>query len=192
MKINFAKGAWSTDELTYAYTYRFDETNEFIQNEDSIENAENPKSPADGYDYLSLVTKEAFGFGTRITTRCSFEGNAAPLIVIPDCLDDCADGYKRYGRYFEVVLYKNGINVWRHWRKEDGTPTWHKCLGMEFPVTAGEIHTLSVEFKENYMVIELNGVKTNLRTEDLFSSFHLGVTGCEGPCRFYDMTVESV
>jgi hypothetical protein len=191
MNINFSKGAWSKDELTYAYTYRFAETNEFIQNEDSIENAENPQSPADGYDYLSLVTKEAFGFGTKITTRCSFEGNAAPLIVIPQCLDHCDDGHKRYGRFYEVVLYKNGINVWNHWRTEDGTPTWHKCLGMEFPVTAGEIHTLAVEFKENYMVITLDGAKTTLRADDLFPSFHLGVTGCEGPCKFYDMTVES-
>jgi hypothetical protein len=192
MKINFSKGAWNTDELTYAYTYRFDDTNEFIQNEDSIENAENPNCPADGYDYLSIVSREKFGFGTKITTRCSFSGNAAPLIVIPDGLDDCADGHKRYGNYFEVVVWKNGINVWRLWRKENGEVTWHKRLGMEFSVEENKIHTLSVEFKENYLTVELDGVKTALRAEDLFPSFHLGLTGCEGPCRFYDMTVESV
>jgi len=192
MKINFAKGAWSTDEITYAYTYRFDDTNEFIQNADSIENAENPSCPADGYDYLSLVSKEKYSFGTKMTTRCSFSGNAAPLIVIPDSLDLCEDGHMRYGNYFEVVIYKNGINVWRLWRKEDGTVTWHKRLGAEFPVSENELHTLTVEFKENYFVIDLDGFKVNLRAEDLFPSFHLGITGCEGPCRFYDMTVESV
>ena len=52
------------------------------------------------------------------------------------------------------------------------------------------IHTLSAELKENYMVIELDGVKTTLRTEDLFPSFYLGITGCEGCCRFYDMKIE--
>ena len=117
MKINFAKGAWNTDELTYAYTYRFPQTNEFLQNEDSIENAENPACAADGYDYLSLVSKATFGFGTKITTRCSFMGNAAPLIIISDGLDNCEDGHKRYARYFEVVVWRNGVNVWRHWQK---------------------------------------------------------------------------
>jgi hypothetical protein len=192
MTINFSKGAWNTDEITYAYTYRFADTNKFLQNEDCIENAENPDCPADGYDYLSLVTKEKFEVGTKITTRCSFKGKAAPLFVICDALDDCEDGHKRYGNYFEVVLWKNGINVWRLWRKEDGSVTWHKRLGAEIPFAEDEIHTLSVEMKENYLAITADGIKLNLRAEDLFPSFHLGITGCEGPCRFYDMTVESV
>ena len=192
MNINFSKGAWTTDELTYAYTYRFDDTNEFRQNEDSIENKENPNCPADGYDYLSLVTTEKFPLGTKLSTRCSFSGKAAPLLIIADKLDLCGDGHMRYGNYLEVVVWKNGVNVWRLWRKEDGTVTWHKRLGMEFPVSENEIHTLSAELKEDYIVIELDGVKTTLRTEDLFHEFHLGITGCEGPCRFYAMTVEKV
>jgi hypothetical protein len=40
------------------------------------------------------------------------------------------------------------------------------------------------------MDIELDGMKLSLRAEDLFPSFYLGITGCEGPCRFYGLTVE--
>ncbi|MBE6598849.1 MAG: hypothetical protein E7638_05355 [Ruminococcaceae bacterium] len=189
MNINFSRNAWSETDLPHAYTYRFPDTNKFVQRDDCIENGKNP-SMNDGYDYLSLVTKEKFTAGTKITTRCSFNGNAAPLFVIPDTLDMCEDGHLRYGNYFEVVLYKNGINVWRLWRKEDGTVTWHKRLGAEFPVAENEIHTISVEFRENYLDIELEGMKFHLRAEDMFESFHLGITGCEGLCRFYDLTID--
>ena len=33
-------------------------------------------------------------------------------------------------------------------------------------------------------------MKINLRIEDLFPSFYMGITGCEGSCRFYDMKIE--
>ena len=189
MNIRFKKNAWNETALTHAYTYRFPYTNRFVQNDDCIENGQNPAMP-DGFDYLSLMTREKYSLGTKITTRCSFSGNAAPLLIFSDTLDECEDGFRRYGNYFEVVLYKKGINVWRLWRKEDGTVAWHKRLGVEFPVSENEVHTLSVELKENYFDIDLDGMIFHLRAEDLFPSFHLGITGCEGPCRFYDMDIE--
>ena len=68
--------------------------------------------------------------------------------------------------------------------------TWHKRLGVEFPVSEQETHTLSVTPSENEFLIVLDGMRITLRVEDFFPAFHLGLTGCEGPCRFYDMTVE--
>ena len=189
MYITFKKGAWDETSITHAYTYRFPDTNRFIQHDDYIENAANPAIDF-GYDYLSLISRERFPLGTTITTRCSFSGLAAPLLIFSDNLTLCEDGSYRYGNYFEVVLYKDGINVWRLWQEEDGTVTWHKRLGVEFPVTENEMHTLSVKTEENYFVIDLDGMKINLRAEDLFPSFYLGITGCEGPCRFYDIKIE--
>lgn len=189
MYICFKKDAWDETAITHAYTYRFPDTNRFIQHDDCIENAENPTIDF-GYDYLSLITREKYPLGTTITTHCKFSGLAAPLLIFSDNLDLCEDGSYRYGNYFEVVLYKDGINVWRLWREADGTVTWHKRLGAEFPVTENEMHTLSVTLEENYFVIDLDGMKFNLRAEDLFPSFYLGITGCEGPCLFYDMSIE--
>ena len=189
MYTNFQKGAWDESALTHAYTHRFPYTNRFTQLPDCIENPENP-AMADGYDYLSLMTRSVYPFGTKVTARCSFSGMAAPLLIFSEDLELCTDGCYRYGNYFEVVLYKHGINVWRLWRQEDGSVTWHKRLGVEFPVTENEIHTVSVQLKDSYMEISVDGLKLSLRAEDLFPAFYLGITGCEGPCRFYDLTIE--
>lgn len=189
MQFSFQKSAWDESALTHAYTHRFPYTNRFIQLPDCIENPENPAMP-DGYDYLSLMTRHPFPLGTTVTTRCSFSGMAAPLLIFSEDLELCEDGCYRYGNYFEVVLYKNGINVWRLWRQEDGSVTWHRRLGAEFPITEGEIHTLSVTLSQEYMDIDMDGVKLSLRVEDLFPSFYLGITGCEGPCLFYGMSIE--
>ena len=156
---------------------------------DCIENGANPEM-ADGFDYLSIMTREKFPLGSKITTRCSFSGNAAPLLIFSDALDLCEDGVYRYGNYFEVVLYKSGLNVWRLWRGADGKVTWHKRLGVAFPVEENAVHTLSTEVKENYLDITLDQMRVSLRAEDLFPAFHLGITGCEGPCLFYDMEIE--
>lgn len=188
MRISFANNGWDETHLTHAYTYRFPYTNTFLQREDCIENPANPAMP-DGYDYLSLMTREKYPLGTTVTTRCSFSGTAAPLLILSEDLQLCEDGCFRYGNYLEVVLYRNGINVWRLWRDADGAVKWHKRLGVEFPVAENEIHTLSVEPKERYLDVELDGMRLSLRTEDLFSSFYPSITGCEGPCRFYDMEI---
>ena len=37
MKLDFSRGAWNTDEVTYAYTYRFPGTPEFLQTDDCVE-----------------------------------------------------------------------------------------------------------------------------------------------------------
>ena len=190
MQMNFRRSSWNEDRPTHAYTYRFPYTNRFVQHDDCIENPENPAMP-DGYDYLSLMTKARYPLGTTVTTRCSFSGAAAPLLIFSEDLTLCEDGCYRYGNYFEVVLYKNGINVWRLWRLEDGTVTWHKRLGLEFPVSEGEVHTLSVQLKEDYAEIHLDGVSCSLRVEDLFPAFYVGITGCEGPCRFYDLCIDA-
>ena len=189
MKICFQRDAWDESAVTHAYTYRFPYTNRFVQRDTCIQNGENPAMP-DGFDYLSIMTREKYPLGTTITTRCSFSGDAAPLLIFADALDACEDGVFRYGNYFEVVLYKNGINVWRLWRREDGEVTWHKRLGVKFPVREQETHTLCVTPSENEILIVLDEMRITLRVEDFFPAFHLGLTGCEGPCSFYDMTVE--
>ena len=89
-----------------------------------------------------------------------------------------------------MVLWKNGINVWRHYR-ENGECFWHKRLGMTFSNEESRIHELSLEVKEQELELTLNGRKTTLHTEDIPTKFHLGITGCEGIVRIYDMTIDT-
>ena len=112
MRYDFSKGNWSMEGLAYAYSCRFAQNTQFIQREDCIENPQNP-AMADGFDYLSIMTRKPYPLGTRITTQCSFTGMAAPLLIFSEDLELCEDGAYRYGNYFEVVLYN--IQNWIHW-----------------------------------------------------------------------------
>ena len=190
MKYEFKKGGWSMDGLTHAFSIRFDPNMpEFQQQEDYIENIPYEKM-RDGYAYVSLMTKEKVMPNVKISTRCVFEELAAPLFVLPKELIE-KDGRLYYGDYLEVVLWKNGINVWNLWTAEDGEVKIRNLLRMSLPVTTGEIHDFAVEIQKDRFVVTLDDHKVELYCDEIYDSFHLGITGCEGPCRFYDMEIET-
>ena len=187
MKITFAENSWNQEQLTYAYSYRFQETPKFVQKKDCIENSKNPGAVY-GYDNISLLTRETYGPGTKLSTRCAFEDLGAPLLVITDQLTTDDRSVVRYGNYLEVVLWKNGVNVWRMWM-EDGEVTWKQLMGVEFPVSESEIHTLSVLIEKDTLHIEADDKKFLLYIDDLYPSHHLGLNACEGINRFYDLEI---
>jgi hypothetical protein len=57
-------------------------------------------------------------------------------------------------------------------------------------VAEKDIHELNVETKAGYIIFSVNDIKAELRTEDLFEEFYVGVTACEGIVRLYDFKVE--
>lgn len=57
---------------------------------------------------------------------------------------------------------------------------------MEFPVSEGDIHTLSVTVGTNTLQISADEYKMLLAVEDLYPSFHVGLNACEGINRFYE------
>ncbi len=188
MQTKFARG-WDKTGLAQAYSFRFTETPEFVQEDKCIGSGVNPNH-REGFDNISLLTRETFAPGAKAEIHCAFEGAGCPEIIIVPEYEACEDGANRYGACFEIVLYKNGINVWRHYR-EDGKCFWHKRLGWQFALSENEIHTLRVETRENYLDIFVNGAKCILRTDDLFEKFHFGLTVCEGVARVYDLATEA-
>lgn len=188
MKISFAKdGNWKEHMFT-AYSYRFTETPEFTQLDDCITTAVNPDH-REGFDNISLLTRERYELGVTATLRCAFEDLGCPEIILVEEPEQCADGAVRYGDCFEVIPWKNGMNVWRHFREEDGCCHWHIRLWLTFPLAEQQIHELKVQVLDKQLIITLNGSRTILRTEDLPHKFHLGVTGCEGIARMYDLDI---
>ncbi len=188
METSFGRGMWNSDQFIRCYTHRYQETPEFTQLEDAVANRENP-AHKEGYDNISLLTKEKWTAGTSAQIVCAFEGIGCPEIIIVPQTDLCEDDAIRYGACFEVVLWKNGFNVWRHYR-EEGRCFWHKRLGLTFPVAENEKHTLRVEVKAQYLVITVDGFETTLRVEDLPERFHMGITVCEGIARVYSLSVQ--
>ena len=190
MKHIFSKDSWNLEQLTYAYSYRFEETPIFIQKDTYIENAKNEHAVY-GYDNISLITKHPYDSPVTISTRCAFEDLGAPLIVIANDLTTDNRGITRYGEYLEVVLWKNGVNVWRMWM-ENGTVTWKQLLGVEFPVNEHEIHTLLVTIKNDSLYIQADDRNMQLSIDQMYSSYHLGINACEGINRFYDLEITKI
>ena len=188
MQIDFSKGKWTEDRIMTAYTFRFTENPSFTQEADHIRSAVNPEHP-EGFDNISLLTRETYTVGTTVTARCGFEGTGCPEIILVEQPELCVDGVVRYGACFEIVLYRNGINVWRHYR-ERGKCFWHQRLGVEYPVAEHTVHELRVQVRTNELHIWLNGQKTILHTEDIPETFHVGLTACEGIARLYDLKIE--
>ena len=184
MKISFSKNAWTAGELVYAYSYRFEETPVFVRKPDCIENRQNPGAVY-GFDNISLLTPEKYGPGTRLSTRCAFEDLGAPLLVLAPWMERDSRGVNRYGDYIEVVLWRNGVNVWRMWRR-NGEVTWKQLLGVDFPVAEGETHTLSVAVGTDALEITADDRKLLLAVDDLYPEFHVGLNACEGINRFYE------
>lgn len=188
-QISFGTPAWK-QELTTAYSFRFTEKPEFIQQADHITTSVN-REHREGFDNISLLTHERYEKGVRAKLRCAFDGLGCPEIIIVGETEECADGAIRYGACFEVVLWKNGVNVWRHYMDEaDHRCFWHKRLGLSMPVAEGAIHELEVEIIANYIVFSVDGVGVKLRADDLPETFHLGVTACEGVVRLYDLEID--
>lgn len=187
-KIDFSNSNWKQESVIMAYTFRFTETPEFTQLEDCITTCVNQQHP-EGFDNISILTTERYGVGVDVKLICAFEGWGCPEIIIVEKLEDCEDGVLRYGPCFEIVLYKNGVNIWRHFR-DDGRCHWHKRLGVEFPVSENQKHVLHVQILDKNLLVEVDNHKFELRTEDLPEKFHVGLTGCEGIARIYEMSVE--
>ena len=188
MKLDFSAGAWQPEsQVTYAYSCRFEQTPVFTQLPDHIASREDPQAVY-GFENISLLSTGKYTAGTTVTTRCAFEGDAAPLIVLAKDLQPDARGVQRYGEYLEIVLYKNGVNVW-HMRMVDGAVTWKKQLGVEFPVSAGEPHTLSVRVQGEQLLIAADEHKMSVLVEDMYPAFHAGIDACEGICRFYSLEI---
>ena len=184
---SFANDAWKT-ELVQAYSFRFTETPDFTQAEDHITTAINPNH-REGFDNISLLSPEAYSAGVGASLRCSFDGIGCPEIILVKKPERCDDGAVRYGECFEIVLWKNGVNVWRHFMDENRKCSWHKRLGLAMPVSERDIHELWVKTEKDYIIFGVDGIRSQLRTEDLFESFYVGVTACEGIARLYDFRI---
>lgn len=185
---DFSKGSWDTDALRYAYSYRFEETPVFVRREDCIENQKNDAATY-GFDNISLLTKEKYGPGMTVSTRCAFEDLGAPLIVLTPQITQDPRCVNRYGDYIEVVLWKNGVNVWRMWM-ESGKVVWKQLLGVDFPVSETDIHTLSVTAGTDTLQITADDQKILLHVENLYPAYHVGINACEGINRFYALEVD--
>ena len=191
MNFNFMSGAWNKDLLVSANCYRWQEVPSFVQEEDALVNRKNPSCET-GYENASLMFRSPLVGNYRLETVCSFDAWGAPLIVIAEDLSEDENGLLRYREYYEVVLYENGINVWRLRTDKNNKVTWKKMMSVDFPVAAKEKHTLTVDILDDTLEITADGRKMSLFLAERFSPYYVGIDACENVNRFYSFSVEPI
>ncbi len=188
-KITFEPGGWEKSGLTHAYSWRFDALPVFRQGNGCIENGRTP----DGrdYDYMGLITGQDRSSGSSVSVRCGFEELGAPMLLVSLSEETDGDGMLRLLEYYEIVIWKHGLNVWRHYTDlASGRKTSHKLiLGAEFPLACGEPHLLSCGIREGRMLLAADEHRFDLFIQDLTGPVRLGYAACEGICRLYEMTL---
>lgn len=183
MKIDFSNSTWR-DTLRVAYTHRHSETPGFKQSADCIEGGAND-GHVEGFDAIALLGDERFSHTASASLTCSFEDCGCAEIILVPSTDICPDGAERYGACYEVVLYKDGVNVWRHFRDNEKCH-WHKHLGVLFPVSESVRHMLTVNVADKYITVRVDAMEFSVRVDDLFEDFQFGFAVCEGIVRLYD------
>ena len=200
MKFLFAKGSWNPDDWMVAKSSRWSYAHGFVQESDHLVNPSGAWSDEDLYAnhvtevYSSLVRCEPVSGKCRVASTMSFDHLMAPLIVVAPVLGTAADDKTpEFRRHHEVVLYNEGINVWRYdWI--DGKAKWTLAAFLRAPFEAKRKYELAVTveaYKDTRrMTVECGGRTFGYSDDALQLSYWVGITGCEGRNRFYDFSVE--
>ncbi|MDD4442980.1 MAG: hypothetical protein WC328_06510 [Kiritimatiellia bacterium] len=183
------------EEWVLVKSPRFDHFGKWVQHGDCIQN-EVPAgvSPDElqgkraGDTYTSMVYAKPFTGDLRITASLAFTYRMVPLVVLAPALGKDAAGRPEYREHFEICVYNEGVNVWRH-TFADGKPSWKKAAFARFPLLPNTRYALEVEIKGKQMSVTIDGRTFGYFDEALPKTTHVGITGCEGVNRFFDLTV---
>ena len=198
---DFSEGKWNKADFLNVKVPRFTLRNDFFQCDKYITNeppAENGKKTRhkSGHDYTSMLLDRKIVGGSSISSRLSFGKRMAPLIVLSGAPGVGKDGLPEFREHLEIVLFDQGINIWNHSYK-DGKQIWFKAAYIKMPFQPSVIYDLevSVKFAPDGLCqlavscdgTELLGCATTVLKPD--QPYYAGITGYEGPCRFYDFKV---
>ena len=193
----FTPEGWNPAEWTLVKSPRFDHFGKWVQLGDCIQN-EVPAdvSPDDlqgkraSETYTSMVYAKPFTGDLRITAGLAFTYRMAPLVVLAPALGKDAAGRPEYREHFEICVFNEGVNVWHHTFAE-GKPSWKKVAFARFPLQPNTRYALGVEIKGKQMSVTIDGHAFGYTDEALPKTAYVGITGCEGVNRFFDLTVTS-
>ena len=187
MKISFAKDGNWREKLRLAFMLRFNAKSDYIQEETCVADPLDDRFGCD-YAYVGTLTHDTYENGTEIALHTAFEGYGAPMLTLAEDMALDADGDAHYGGCIEIVIWKHGMNVWRH-IQENGYMTYHHLLGVFTPLAEGEIHDLRVKIHDKMLLIDIDGKRFSVRVEDMPEKFWVGAALCEGINRLYDLQI---
>ena len=137
----------------------------------------------------SMVYKEKVRGNVTIVSTMAFAHKMAPLVLLAADLSENAKGQKECSERFEVVIFNEGVNVWRHWLK-DGKLTYRKAAYARFPLEKETPYRLEVKKAGKTLTVSVAGHTFGYTDDALPDACYVGIMGCEGLNRFYDFKVQ--
>jgi hypothetical protein len=136
----------------------------------------------------SMVYKEKLTGNVTISSTMAFAHKMAPLILLTPDLSGDVKGQKECSERFEIVLFNEGVNVWRHSLK-DGTLTYRKAAFASFRLEKDTPYRLEMKKTGKTLTVSVAGHTFGYIEDALPDAFYVGLTGCEGLNRFYDFRI---
>ena len=198
--ISFKPGEWNSNDWVIVKSPRCTYVHGFVQKEDGIENECPDVSGEEIHKkhfndvYSAMVLRDRAEVGQTVSSTMSFDWRMAPLIVLVENLDKSKAVVPTLGDHWEIVLYAEGLNVWRHSTK-DGKPFVYRTAYLKVPFNKGVRYNLEVNVVKTSkgmkeIVVKCGGHQFGYVDNDLPDSFYAGIIGCEGRNRFYDFKVK--
>lgn len=202
---DFSEGKWDRGAFFEARNDDWDRGSPIVQMPDCVMNANDPgwsdeelfrDHQADVYS--SLILTNSFSGDLTFSSRLSFDHRMAPSLVLAGAFATDAQGRKAFRDHYEIVLFEEGINVWRHRRPGGGKSEIEKVAYARHAFSPKTPYVLTVEVrrKKGYggrpttdIRVLADGIDVGFRDETVPASYFVGLLGSEGRCRFYDLKV---
>ena len=139
----------------------------------------------------AMVLTNRFSGPMSFVTRTSFDHRMAPAIVIAANLRKDGKGRDGLGDFFEIVLFDEGLNVWKHvW--SDGQERVSKVAYLSARYEPQEPYALTVTVCPKKaqgrpaldIRVSCDGHTLGFRDETFPHEYYAGILGAEGRCRF--------
>lgn len=203
---DFAEGKWDRGAFFEARNDDWNRGDPIVQMPDCVMNANDPKwSDEDLFKnhqadvYSSLILTNRFRGDVTFSSKMSFDHRMAPSLVIAGEFATDAQGRKAFRDHYEIVLFEDGLNVWRHLRPNCGKSVIEKVAYTSHAFKKGTPYELKVVLTRKRVYggrlttdvkASADGVEVGFRDEAVPDVYFIGLLGSEGRCRFYDLTVD--
>lgn len=205
--VSFAAGQWNPTEWMEVRHGEWNRGSPIRQMADCVMNSNDDAwSDEDLYRnhqadvFSSLISTNVWTAPKSFVCELSFDHRMAPAIAIAWNIVRDAEGRPEFRDMYEIVLFEDGLNVWRHRRPEgSGKSVIDKVAFLKRKYLPKTKYALSVTLAEKKvyggrltreMTVTCGDDVLGFQDEQIPKAFQAGVIGSEGRCRFYSFEVK--
>lgn len=196
----FAEGKWNPADFLQVKSSRWECIGSFKQEKEHIVNACPADADAESMlnkrapeTYAAMIYHQELTGNHTVSAAMSFDYRMAPSIVIAEKPELNAKGHPEFRTHYEIVLYDQGLNIWRHWFV-DGKQVWKKVGFLKTTFEPKKTYTLTVSIQYTprgpVMTVSAGDHSFGVLDPELPKNYYAGIVACEGVNRFYDFKIE--